>query len=427
MNKIDLKFINVKINTTPNTIKVKVSPNLIEIKLNIFNLSNYELVNELSKFENVINIYNSIKRINLFFDKTIDTNKTNYIITKVHNVLYQYYNITNKIKLNKVNKESNNLMLELDKYKSIVMDPNKNPNTYLSYVKSRVPSTHKISVFNIKKTNDFPLSKAVGAGSIYPAHFVHIKPKQIDPEKLNVYLVGKAITFDSGGMNLKDSSMVDMKIDMAGSAIIISVLNLISQTEFKSKLNIHLIIPIVENMIGATATKPGMVVKTTSGKVVEITNTDAEGRLCLADGFEFVQQKLITKKDINRSLIIDVATLTGNTTQITDGITSIISSNEKGMKYTKQMMEIGEEIGEYVEYIHTRREYLDMFKSRVADIKNAPLGIKCGFVLGSTFLNYFINKEIPWIHIDLGKGIFEDEITKSHGINLLFEFLKKID
>ena len=91
------------------------------------------------------------------------------------------------------------------------------------------------------------------------------------------------------------------------------------------------------------------------------------------------------------------------------------------------MMEIGEEIGEYVEYIHTRREYLDMFKSRVADIKNAPLGIKCGFVLGSTFLNYFINKEIPWIHIDLGKGIFEDEITKSHGINLLFEFLKKID
>ena len=162
MNKIDFSFINIKTNISPNTIKIKLSPNLIEIKLNIFNITNYELVNELGKFENIINIYNSIKKINLIFDKSIDIKKTNHIITKIHNVLYQYYNITNKIKLSKVNKESNNLMLELDKYKSIVMDPNKNPNTYLAYVKSRVPSTHKISVYNIKKSNEFPLSKAVG-------------------------------------------------------------------------------------------------------------------------------------------------------------------------------------------------------------------------------------------------------------------------
>jgi len=217
-----------------------------------------------------------------------------------------------------------------------------------------------------------------------------------------------------------------MKIDMTGSAIILSVLNLIAGTEYENKLNIHLILPIVENMISNNATRPGMSVKTIGGKVVEITDTDAEGRLCLADGFEFVQKNLITGKDLSKCLILDIATLTGNTTSITNGVTSIMSSNDKGFIYSDKLGDIGEEIGEYLEYIKIRPEYLEMISSKVADIKNVSNTAKSGFIIAATFLNFFVDNKIPWIHIDLGKGTYIGEVAQSHGVNLLFEFIKNI-
>ncbi len=425
MKKIDVFFIyNTQL--LDNLIKIESSEQSVIIKLNVFNLSNYDLVKQMGKIENIIKIYDSIKRINLIFDKTIEVSLANKLVAKIHNVLYQYYKNTKEIKLYQVSEESANLMKELDLYKNIVMDPNKNPDTYLEYIKSRVPETHEIVVFNANTNNNFPLTKAVGSGSQFQSYFVHIKPKSENSGKKQIYLVGKAITYDSGGINIKNETMLDMKIDMTGSAIITSVLNLISKSEYRANSNIHLLIPIAENMVSYTATRHGFVVKTMGGKTVEITNTDAEGRLCLAEGFEFVQKYLTPGKDLSKCLIIDIATLTGNTIAITNGVTSLISSNDKGTEYSDKLMAIGEDIGEYADYLKIRPEYSDFLTSKVADIRNLPRDSKAGCVIAACFLNFFISPEIPWIHIDLGKGTYINENAHSHGINLLFEFIKNI-
>ncbi len=426
MKKIDVNFI-LNTQSVDKTISIDTNTDSVTVKLNVFNLGNYELSNELNKIENIIKIYNSIKRINLIFHKSIEIPLVNKILAKTHDVLFQYYNITREIKLYLVSEESANLMKELDLYKNIVMDPNKNPNTYLEYIKSRVPDTHDIVVFNANSTDKFPLTKAVGSGSQYPSYFVHIKPKSENPSKKNIYMVGKAITFDTGGMNIKGNTMLDMKIDMTGSAIITSVLNLFVKSGNSNNLNLHLVIPIAENMVGNTATRPGQVVKTTGGKTVEITDTDAEGRLCLADGFEFVQLNLTPGKDLSKCLIIDIATLTGNTTSITNGISSLILSNNTGSEYSDKLITIGEETGEYLDYLKIRPEYFDFLKSQVADIRNLPKSSKAGCVIAGSFLNYFINPAIPWVHIDLGISTYVNEVVQSHGVNLLFEFIKNIN
>jgi leucyl aminopeptidase len=206
MKKIDVFFIyNTQL--LDNLIKIESSEQSVIIKLNVFNLSNYDLVKQMGKIENIIKIYDSIKRINLIFDKTIEVSLANKLVAKIHNVLYQYYKNTKEIKLYQVSEESANLMKELDLYKNIVMDPNKNPDTYLEYIKSRVPETHEIVVFNANTNNNFPLTKAVGSGSQFQSYFVHIKPKSENSGKKQIYLVGKAITYDSGGINIKNETM----------------------------------------------------------------------------------------------------------------------------------------------------------------------------------------------------------------------------
>ena len=184
--------------------------------------------------------------------------------------------------------------------------------------------------------------------------------------------------------------------------------------------------PIVENMISSKATKPGSVIKSMSGKMVEITDTDAEGRLCIADCIDWINLNLINNNNKNKSLIIDIATLTGNVEAITSGVAGIIMSNKLGNKYAYELMNIGENIGEYLDYLKVRDEYTAMLKSPVADIKNINLDIRSGCVIGGTFIHYFTNSEVPWIHIDLGCVTFINFLPLSYGINLLYEFLKKL-
>ena len=426
MNKIVIYFLN-NTNDMHRKISVNTNNNNINVLLNVLNISNFNLVNELTKIKSIIKIYNNIKCIDIYFDKSFNIINTNKILTKVNDILYVYYKNTKKIKLYNVKPESIALMDELNIYKDIVMDPNKNPDTYLNYIKSRIPNDYQLNISDVKSSDDFPLTKAVGLGSQYNGYFVHISPKLENENNKNIYLVGKAITYDSGGMNIKSQHMEDMKVDMTGSAIIISVLNLLNICKYDSKLNIHLIIPIVENMIGNTAIRPGFVIKTMNNKTVEIVNTDAEGRLCLADGLEYIQKNLLINKDPSKCLIIDIATLTGNTVSITNGISSIVMSNDKGFNYISQLSKYGENTGEYIDFLKIREEYIDFINSTVADIKNWAPEIKAGCILAGVFLNYFVNKCIPWIHIDLGKGTFSNQLAQSHGINLLFEFIKNIE
>ena len=423
MKKIDIFFINYK--TTDFSPIIHTSEQSVVIKLNVYKLSNLELLKQMYKINDFIQIYDQIKRINLIFSKNISSFNANKILTKLNDLLYRYYPITKQIKIYQVNNESVTLMDEISKYKDIVMDPNKNPETYLKFVLDNIPSSYNVTVKKLTDDGIFPLTRAVGMGSNYDSYFVHIKPKTINSNNKDIFLIGKAVTYDAGGLNIKTSSMEEMKIDMTGSALILSVLKLLSVNNFDSNLNIHLLLPIVENMVSSKSIKPGSVVKTMSGKRVEIVNTDAEGRLCIADCLDWINQKLITNP--NNSLIIDIATLTGNTMQITSGISSILMANKSAVKYADLLITIGEEIGEYLDNLKIRDEYFEMLKSQVADIKNLNSEVKAGCIIGGSFISYFTNNKVPWLHVDLGVATFVNSTPLSYGINLLYIFLKLVN
>jgi leucyl aminopeptidase len=227
-------------------------------------------------------------------------------------------------------------------------------------------------------------------------------------------------------MNIKSHGMEEMKIDMTGSAMIVSVLKLLNLDKKDNKINIHLLIPITENMIGNKAVKPGSVIKTSGSKLVEIVNTDGEGRLCIVDAIDYIQQKLIIKFDLSKCIMIDVATLTGNTDHITSGFSSLSMCNSKGLLYVDKLIKIGDNIGEYVDFLKIREEYFDSLKSTVADIVNINSDYKAGCIIAGSFLDYFVDKKLPWIHLDLGVSIYVDKKPLSYGINLLYEFILQL-
>jgi leucyl aminopeptidase len=313
-------------------------------------------------------------------------------------------------------------MKELFLYKDIVIDSNKTPETYLKYIKSRIPKNYICKVIDINKSKLFPLSKAVGKGSQYNSYFTHIYPKNIDIKKKSIFLVGKGVCFDAGGLNLKYDDYSCMKIDMTGSAIVVSVLNLLVKNKYDLKYNIHILSSIVENMISSKATRPGTVIRTLNNKTVEIINTDAEGRLCIVDNINYINKYLLN----NNSIIIDIATLTGNASLITTDLSSIITSNKIGYTYVNKLIEIGNAIYEYVDYLTIYKEYYKILNSTVADIKSINTNIKADCILAATFISYFIKDNIPWIHIDLGGVSFKNSLPQSYGINLLYEFIKNI-
>ena len=410
MNNFNIKIINK--NSKNNFIF-----NNNQIIINILNLTNYNIFKLILKINNIIKNYEEIIKINIYFENITDNKIIFKILSWIHNILYKYF--TKKIEI--CNNLYNTFFNELNLYKDICMNPNKNPDIYLEYIKSRIPLNYKYNEFNINKIQSelFPLTRAVGNGSQYNSYFIHIYPEYINKKLKNIFLVGKAVTFDSGGLNLKNRNMADMKIDMIGSAILISVLNLLELEKLDKKYNIHILLPIVENMIGNCAIRPGMTIKTMCNKIVEIGNTDAEGRLCLVDAFDYI--KLLK---LNNSIILDIATLTGNTINISNGFSSICFSNNLGQKYLNNLIDIGEEIGEYVDTIKIRNEYLDQLESPVANINSINEDCKAGSTLAAAFLQYFIPEDIPWIHMDVASCVFKNNMVLSYGINLLYNFLQ---
>ena len=384
----------------------------------------YEITYNINKIKKILGTFSNINSYIITFDKRISNKYINIITTKLHDILYCYYPSHSSIILKNVLEYTNNMVKELTQYKDTIMDPNKTPDTFLKYVLSRLPKQYKADVFKIKKTSTkmFTLTQCVGMGSQYNAYFVHIKPKNIKPKGMNIYMVGKSVTYDSGGMNIKIHDMEEMKTDMTGGSIIVSVLNLLKDTPH----NIHLLLPIVENMIGSTATKPGMVVTTMNNIKVEIIDTDAEGRLCIADAMEYISLNLIKNKREN-NIVINIATLTGNACKITNSVSSLIMGNKKSMKYIEKFIKIGDEIGEYMDFLKLRKEYIDLLKSQVGDIMNINTKVQSDCIMGGVFINYFIDEMIPLIHIDLGCMTFIDKMANSYGINLLYNFINMLE
>ena len=211
-----------------------------------------------------------------------------------------------------------------------------------------------------------------------------------------------------------------------GSTIEKNIKVRLSKHKYDTSYSIHLIIPIVENMINGNATRPGMVVRSMSNRMVEIVNTDAEGRLCIADAIDYINIIFLKKFKSKNNLIIDIATLTGNTNSITGEVAGLIMGHNSKM-YSKLLVETGEKVGEYLEFLTLRPEYGDFLKSNVADIANITRTTALsGCLIGGAFINYFVNPTIPWIHLDLASTTFINNLPTCYGINLLYDFIKNI-
>jgi len=238
---------------------------------------------------------------------------------------------------------------------------------------------------------------SVAKGSEEPCKLIVMK-YQSDEGKETIALVGKGITFDSGGISLKPSKgMGEMKGDMAGAAAVIGAMMAIAQ--LKPKINVLGIIPATENMPSGHALKPGDVIGSLSGKTIEIISTDAEGRLILADALSYAR-KLGARK------IIDIATLTGGCIVALGKITGGLLGTDQEL--VDLALEVSEETGEKMWQLPLFDEYFESIKSDIADVKNSG-GREASTITAGLFLKQFVD-DTPWIHIDMaGKELTDKE------------------
>ncbi|MFC1915253.1 leucyl aminopeptidase [Chloroflexota bacterium] len=238
----------------------------------------------------------------------------------------------------------------------------------------------------------------VSQGSQQPPKFIVLNYKGEDSAESNVALVGKGITFDSGGISIKPSEKLEeMKGDMAGGAAVIAAITAIAQ--LKPKVNVTAIVPATENLPGGSALKPGDILTAMNGKTIEIISTDAEGRLILADALSYAKKQ-------GAKIMIDVATLTGACrVALGDICTGAFGNNQE---LVDKVIAAGAEAGELIWQMPMYDEYKEQNKSDVADIKNVG-GRLAGAITAAKFLAEFVNGT-PWVHLDIaGTSLSEKE------------------
>lgn len=238
------------------------------------------------------------------------------------------------------------------------------------------------------------LLAGVGAGSSDEPTFTVMTYKGGKPSEKPIVLAGKGITFDSGGLNIKPSSSIyEMHLDMSGAASVIHAVALAA--ELKLKKNVIALVPAAENMLGNGATRPGDILTSLSGKTVEVTDTDAEGRLVLADAITYA-------KRFKPGVVVDVATLTGAAMVALGFHASGLMTRDDAL--ADQLLSLGEESGDYVWRLPLWNEYETVIKSEFADMQNHSIsgGRYGGATNGAIFLWQFA-KDLgcPWAHLDI--------------------------
>ncbi|MBI4149831.1 leucyl aminopeptidase [Candidatus Woesearchaeota archaeon] len=281
----------------------------------------------------------------------------------------------------------------------------------------------KCTIYDTKdlKKMGMGLMIAVGQGSKYPPQLIILEYAGNKALKERIALVGKGVTFDSGGLNLKPTNYIEtMRGDMAGVGAVLGTMKTLA--ELKIKRNVVAVLPCVENMIGPEAYKPGDVFKAYNGKTVEISNTDAEGRLILADALAF------TVKELKPTAVIDLATLTGSCLVTFGEFVSGLFSNNVEM--AKRLFDAGQKTYERVWELPLYEEYKEEMKGEISDLKNIGYkgGKYAGAITAAAFLEKFVG-ETPWTHLDIaGSAWYESAkyyIPKNgtgFGVRLLTRF-----
>jgi len=241
----------------------------------------------------------------------------------------------------------------------------------------------------------------VAQGSAQPPKLIVLRYRGDLRRKATLGLLGKGITFDSGGISIKPSAgMQEMKGDMSGGAAVIAAMWAIGR--LKPRINVTAVVPATENMPSGSATKPGDVLRAMSGKTIEVVNTDAEGRLILADAIAYARQQGL-------SPIVDVATLTGAMVVAIGKAATGCMTNSQAL--CQKVIAAGEAAGEKFWQFPLYEEYKEHLKSDVADIKNVGKRGEAGAISAALFLTEFVG-DTPWVHLDMAPT---DHVDKDKG------------
>jgi len=335
-------------------------------------------------------------------------------------------------KSNKISKSIKNSEIVSDGViftKSIAnLPPNECTPTTLATIAKSLAKKNKMKCVvyskNELKKKGFGGIVAVGKGSKNEPKLIVLEHHGGPRNEKPIVLVGKAVTFDTGGISLKPGEKMDeMKFDKCGGCTVLGIMKAVS--ELRLPVNVVGIVPSVENMPGGDSYRPGDIIKLYNGKTAEILNTDAEGRLILADALAYGEKQYSPKA------IIDFATLTGACIiALGNNVAAIVSNNERlKQKINESSIRTTEEVWE----LPLNDDYMDMIKSNVADMKNIGIGRAAGTITAAAFLRNSIEKT-PWVHIDIAGVAWTQVATKpkpynpkgatGFGVRLILDYLQ---
>ena len=273
------------------------------------------------------------------------------------------------------------------------------PDEYAKRLNSLRKYGLKITVYDDKKLKKLGMNTllGVGQGSIRGSYLVTMEWNGLSKKSKPLAFVGKGVCFDTGGISLKPAKfMEDMTYDMAGSAVVVGLMKSLALR--KAKINAVGVVGLVENMPGGNAQRPGDIVKSYSGKTVEILNTDAEGRLVLADALTYTEEKFKPK------LIIDLATLTGAIIVSLGSEYAGLFSNDDNL--STQLINAGEKVEEKVWRMPLNKNFDKLIDSKNADMQNINYVGGAGSTTAAQFLQRFILNKTPWAHLDIAGMAF---------------------
>ncbi len=283
----------------------------------------------------------------------------------------------------------------------------------------------KIKVYDERKMKKMGMHSllGVGKGSLCGSYLVTMEWNGGKKNQNPLAFVGKGVCFDTGGISLKPARfMEEMKYDMAGSAVVSGLIKSLALR--KAKINAVGVVGLVENMPGGNAQKPGNIVKSYSGKTIEILNTDAEGRLVLADALSFAEKKF------KPNLIIDLATLTGAIIiSLGEEYAGLFSNNDE---LAKNIFESSKKVDEKVWRLPLHKNYDKLINSKIADVQNINYSGGAGSITAAQFLQRFIMNKTPWAHLDIAGMAFSKKAANLNpggatgfGVRLLNNLIKE--
>ena len=429
LNKLSLNKQSNQINRTINSYKSKkkefiifnYSPDqkiiLINIKkgqtstdnekkgANFYNFTKSNLLTDLTFFD--INIHETQTKNKIFLEeflhgmqlKSYEFNKykTKKVSTHIN------ISIISKKKFFPKNKNNrfNSLLEGTNFTKDLVSEPGNilHPDEYAKRIQKLKNIGLKIKVYNEKELKKLGMGAllGVGQGSIRGSYLVTMEWNGDRKKSKPLAFVGKGVCFDTGGYSLKPARfMEDMTYDMAGSAAVVGLMKTLALR--KAKINAVGVVGLVENMVSGNAQRPGDIVKSYSGKTIEVLNTDAEGRLVLADALTFTEKKFKPK------FIIDLATLTGAIIVSLGSEYGGLFSNDD--KLSKQLIDAGEKVDEKLWRMPLHKNFDKLMNSKNADMQNINYVGGAGSTTAAQFLQRFILKKTPWAHLDIAGMAF---------------------